>query len=147
MNDLINNDLKNAMKSGNKFELSVLRMLKSAIQLERINQKRELEDQEVIAVIKKQVKQRKDSIADYQKYNRTDVIADLEKEIAILNKYLPEELSEAELTKIIDEVFSQVLPTSMKDMGKVMKEINSKNINADMSLVSKIVKEKISNLE
>ncbi|MBR1414231.1 MAG: GatB/YqeY domain-containing protein [Bacilli bacterium] len=146
MNNVIAEDMKNAMKNGNKFELSVLRMLKSALQMEKINKKRELEDSEIISVIKKQVKVRKDSITEYTKYNKLDSVADLEKEIEVLNKYLPEELSEEEVNKLIDEIFNEVKPTSIKDMGNIMKIINEKNINADMSLVSKIVKEKISNL-
>ncbi len=147
MNEQIANDLKNAMKNSDKFSLNVLRMLKSALQMEKINLKRELNDSEVISVIKKQVKLRKDSISEYQKYDKLDKVAELEKEIAILNKYLPAELSEDEIIKLIDEAFEVVKPSSIKDMGKVMQEINSKNINADMSLVSKLVKEKINNLE
>ena len=146
MNDLINEDLKIAMKNGDKFALSVIRMLKSALQLEKIKVNKDLSDNEILNVIKKQVKIRKDSIAEYQKYNKLDVVSDLEKEIAILNKYLPEELSEEEIVKVIDEAFKVVNPTSIKDMGKVMQEINSQNLNADMSLVSKLVKEKINNL-
>ena len=146
MNDIIAQDMKNAMKSGNKFELSVLRMLKSALQMEKISKKRELEDSEVISVIKKQVKVRKDSITEYTKYNKLDSVADLEKEIEILNKYLPEELSIEEVNKIIDDIFEEVKPTSIKDMGRIMKIINEKNINADMSLVSGLVKERINNL-
>ena len=142
MNDLINEDLKIAMKNGDKFALSVIRMLKSALQLEKIKVNKDLSDNEILNVIKKQVKIRKDSIAEYQKYNKLDV----EKEIAILNKYLLEELSEEEIVKVIDEAFKVVNPTSIKDMGKVMQEINSQNLNADMSLVSKLVKEKINNL-
>lgn len=143
MNEKIANDLKETMKSGDKFKLSVLRMLKSALQLEGINKKHDLSDDEVLTVIKKQVKTRKDSITEFQKYNKTEEISKLEHEIEILNAYLPEEMSEAEITKIIDEVFNEINPTGMKDMGKVMKELNAKITNADMSLVSKLVKEKL----
>lgn len=144
MNDKIAIDLKDAMKSGDKFKLSVLRMLKSALQLEKINKKHELTDEETLAVIKKQVKTRKDSITEFQKYNKTEEVSKLEQEIEILNAYLPEEMSEDEIKKAIDEVFVEVNPTGMKDMGKVMKELNTKITNADMSLVSKLVKEKLS---
>ena len=92
LKDLVNNDMKEAMKSGDKFRLSVLRMLKSALQLEGIALKKDLEDKEVLAVIKRNVKQRKDSIEEYKKYNKTEEIASLEKEIEILKSYLPEEL-------------------------------------------------------
>lgn len=146
MNNKIAEDLKNAMKSGDKFKLSVLRMLKSALLLEAkaVSKDHELTDEEVIKVIKKQVKTRKDSIAEYQKYNKLDEVESLEKEVEILNVYLPDEMSEAEIVKVIDEVFEIVKPTSMKDMGLIMKELNTRITNADMSLVSKLVKEKLS---
>lgn len=146
MNNKIAEDLKEAMKSGDKFKLSVLRMLKSALLLEAkaVSKDHELTDEEVIKVIKKQVKTRKDSITEYQKYNKLDEVESLEKEVEILNVYLPEEMSEAEISKVIEEVFEIVKPTSMKDMGLIMKELNARITNADMSLVSKLVKEKLS---
>lgn len=146
MYNKITEDLKDAMKSGDKFKLSVLRMLKSALLLESkaVSKDHELTDEEVIKVIKKQVKTRKDSIAEYQKYNKLDEVESLEKEVEILNVYLPEEMSEAEVIKVIEEVFDIVKPTSMKDMGLIMKELNARITNADMSLVSRLVKEKLS---
>ena len=144
MNELIANDLKNAMKSGDKFKLSVLRMLKSALQLDSISKKHELSDEEVLNVIKKQVKTRKDSIEEFKKYNKMKEVAKLEQEIEILDAYLPEEMTEEEIKKVIDEVFEDLKPTSMKEMGMVMKELNTKITNADMSLVSKLVKERLS---
>ena len=144
MIEKIANDLKLAMKSGDKFKLSVLRMLKSALQLESISKKHELSDDEVMSVIKKQVKTRKDSIEEFKKYNKTEEVAKLEQEIEILNAYLPEEMTEEEIIKVIDEVFNELKPTSMKEMGMVMKELNTKITNADMSLVSKFVKERLS---
>lgn len=143
MNEQIANDLKNAMKSGDKFQLSVLRMLKSALQLESISKKHELTDDEVMSVIKKQVKTRKDSIIEFQKYNKTAEVEKLEEEIKILDTYLPAEMTEDEIKKVIDEVFKELNPTSMKDMGGVMKKLNEKITNADMSLVSKLVKERL----
>lgn len=144
----INNDLKTAMKEKNSFKLSVLRMLKSALQLEQIAKKHELTDQEISTVIKKQVKIRKDSLAEYQKYGSTDSVKSLEKEIVILDSYLPAEMEEAEIIATIDSVFAETLPNGIKDMGKVMKILNEKlaSQNADMSLVSKIVKEKLNNM-
>ena len=144
MNEQIANDLKNAMKNGDKFKLSVLRMLKSALQLESISKKHELSDDEVLSVIKKQVKTRKDSIEEFKKYGKDEEVAKLEQEIEILNAYLPEEMTEEEIIKVIDEVFNELKPTSMKEMGMVMKELNTKITNADMSLVSKFVKERLS---
>ena len=144
MNEKIANDLKAAMKSGDKFKLSVLRMLKSALQLDSISKKHELSDDEVLSVIKKQVKTRKDSIEEFKKYGKDEEVAKLEQEIEILNAYLPEEMTEEEIIKVIDEVFNDLKPTSMKEMGMVMKELNTKITNADMSLVSKLVKERLS---
>ena len=143
MLEQINLDFKEAMKSGDKFTLSVLRMLKSALQMEGISLKKELEDKEIITVIKRNVKQRKDSILEYQKYNKTEEVENLEKEIAILSKYLPEELSEEKINEEIDKVFAELKPESIKDMGKVMKELTAKiGAVADMSLVRKKVKER-----
>ena len=144
MNEKIANDLKATMKSGDKFKLSVLRMLKSALQLDSISKKHELSDDEVLSVIKKQVKTRKDSMEEFKKYNKTEEVEKLEQEIEILNAYLPEEMTEEEIKKVIDEVFAELKPTSMKEMGLVMKELNAKITNADMSVVSKLVKERLS---
>jgi len=144
MNETIANDLKDAMKNGDKFKLSVLRMLKSALQLDKISKGHELTDEEVVAVLKKQVKTRKDSIIEFTRYEKLDEVKNLEQEIAILNNYLPEEMSKEEITKVIDEVFSEINPTSMKDMGGVMKALNERITNADMSLVSSIVKSRLS---
>lgn len=144
----INEDLKVAMKEKDTFKLSVLRMLKSALQLETISKMHDLSDDEVLAVIKKQVKLRKDSIEEYKKYEKLDSVESLEKEIAILSNYLPEEMSEDAIKDIVASVISDVNPTSMKDMGTVMKEVNARlaGKNADMSLVSKLVKESLSKL-
>ena len=148
MNNKINEDLKSAMKEKDTFKLSVLRMLKSALQMEQIAKKHELSDTEVASVIKKQVKVRKDSVEEYKKYGKDDSVKDLEQEIAILEAYLPEEMSQAEIEAVINSVFETVKPTSMKDMGLVMKNVNEllADKNADMSLVSKLVKEKLSNM-
>lgn len=143
MNEKIAEDLKLAMKNSDKFKLSVLRMLKSALQLDSISKKHELSDEEVMSVIKKQVKTRKDSISEFAKYDKTEEIAKLEQEIEILNAYLPEEMTAEEISKIIDQVFEELNPTSMKDMGLIMKELNTRITNADMSLVSKMVKERL----
>ena len=147
MFETIKKDLKNLNKEQDKFKLSVLRMLKSALQKEEINKKRELTDDEVLNVIKKEVKVRNASLEEYIEYNRNDLADNLKKEIEILKSYLPEELSHEELLKIIDEQFNVIKPTSMKDMGSVIKAVsNIVGTRADMGEVSKIIKEKISNL-
>ena len=143
LNERISEDMKGAMKTGDKFKLSVLRMLKSSLQLEKINLKKDVDDKEVMSVIKKAVKQRKDSIVEFEKSGKTEEIADLQKEIEVLKVYLPEELSEEKIKEEVEEAFQNLKPESIKDMGKVMKYLTDKiGTQADMSLVSKLVKSK-----
>lgn len=144
MKERIINDLKEAMKAQDKETLAVIRMVKGAISLEEINTKKELNDQEVISIIAKQIKTRKESIEDFKKGGRQDLIDKTNSEIEILNKYMPEQLSIEEVDKIIDEIFALENPTSMADMGKVMKIAKERlNGQADMSYVSKKIKEKL----
>ena len=146
MFEQITKDLTESMKAKDTFKLSVLRMLKSALKNEEINKKAPLTDDEVLAVIKKQVKTRKDSKAEYEGYNRLDLAEDLQKEIDILNNYLPEELSLEEVIKIVDATISELNPDGMKGMGMVIKTISAKyGARVDMGMVSKLVKEKLTN--
>jgi uncharacterized protein YqeY len=138
-------DMTAAMKNQEKFELSVLRMLKSALQMEKISLKHDLSDDEATAVIKRQVKQRKDSMTEYEKYGKTEEVDNLKKEIEVLSKYLPEEVSEEQINKVLDEIFNELKPETMKDMGRVMKEATTRlGAGADGSLISKLVKERLS---
>ncbi|NLL01600.1 MAG: GatB/YqeY domain-containing protein [Mollicutes bacterium] len=147
MLEQINNDLTKALKSGDKFELSALRMLKSELKNAEINKKETLTDDEILMIIKKQVKIRNESKVEYTSYGRSDLAGSLEKEIAILSKYLPEELSEAEIIKIIDEIILNEKATDIKAMGSIIKIFQSKyGSRADMKIVSNIVKDKLSNL-
>ncbi len=144
LNETILKDMTTAMKEQDKFNLSVLRMLKSALQLEKINLKHDLSDEEVMVVIKRQVKQRKDSMSEYEKYGKTEEVENLKKEIECLSKYLPAELSEEEINKQLDVIFDELKPESMKDMGRVMKEATARlGAGADGSLVSKLVRERL----
>lgn len=137
-------DLMAAMKDKNKEKLSVLRMVKGAIQLEEINKKKELDDNEVIAVLSKQIKTRRESIEDFKKGNRQDLVEQAELEINILNEYMPAQLTEDEINKIIDEVINIINPQAQSDMGRIMKELTPKLTGkADMSFVSKQVKTKL----
>ena len=146
LSEKINNDMINYMKSKDSFALGVVRMVKGAIQLEKINLKRDLNDDEVIAVISKQIKMRNDSIAEFTKANRTDLIDQYKKEIELLNRYMPEQLSEDEINQIIDEAFVKINPTSSKDMGLIMREISPKlKGRADMGKVNSIIKERLNN--
>lgn len=146
MRERILEDLKKAMKEQNKKELSVIRMLKGAMQMEELNKKSELTDDEVIALIAKQIKTRKESIEEFKKGNREDLIKETEEEIDILNKYMPEQLTEEEILKVINEAFDKINPSSIKDMGKIMGEVNPRlRGRADMGYVSSIIKNKLSN--
>lgn len=144
LSERINNDLKEAMKSKDSFRLSVIRMVKGAMQLAKPNPREELTDDDVITVISKQIKMRNDSIKEFEAAGRSDLVEQNKKEIEILNTYMPKQLSEEELTKIIDKVFEEVKPTSQKDMGLIMKNISPLvKGKADMSLVNKLVKERL----
>ena len=143
----LSKDMVEAMKSKDSFTLGVIRMAKGAIQLEAINKKKDLTDEDVVSVIAKQIKMRNDSVNEFTKAGRDDLAEQNKKEIEILNKYMPEQLSSDEVHKIIDEAFAKINPTSNKDMGLIMKEVSPKlKGKADMSLVNAIIKEKLSNL-
>lgn len=143
----ITNDMKEAMKSHDKELLSTLRMLKSGIDLYTINNKTrndEVTDEVVIEVAAKQVKTHKESIEDFKKAGRSESVEKLENEIKIISAYLPEQLSEEEVAKVIDEIFELVKPSSKQDMGKIMKEANARlKGKADFKLVSTIVNSKL----
>lgn len=123
MEERLHEDLIKAMKGKDKETLNVLRSVKAAIQLEVINNKRTCCDDLILDVISKQIKMRKDSISEFIKASRQDLVDEYQKEIDILKKYLPEQLTEDELNKIIDDVFKKVNPSSIKDLGIIMKEI------------------------
>ncbi len=145
MFDKIKSDLLESMKSGDKFKLGVLRMLKSALQMEQISLNHELSDDEVLTVIRREVKKRNSSIIEYEKFNKLDTVEDLKHEISILEEYLPAMLSNEEIEKIIDETIAEYDNPDIKSMGKIIAEVKTKtNGNADMSLVSKLVKERLS---
>lgn len=146
MMETVTKDLTTAMKEQDKFTLSVLRMLKSELTTEsRKGALHELTDDDVLKVIKRQVKTRKDSIVEFEQYNKTEEVENLNKEIEVLTKYLPPELSKEELEKALDEIFAELKPESIKDMGRVMKEVSARlGTSVDMSLVSSLVKEKLS---
>lgn len=145
--ETINNDMKDAMRNKDSFKLSVIRMVKGAIQLEQINKKRDLTNEEIIDVVSKQIKLRKDSINEFSKANRIDLVEQNKKEIEILNQYMPEQLSEEEIIKIINEIFDLIKPTDNTSIGPIMKEITPRlKGKADMSIVNSIIKDKLNNL-
>ena len=147
MRERILNDLKTAMKNQDKDTLKVIRMVKGSMQLEEINLKHELNDDEVISIISKEIKTRRDSIKEFERGNRQDLVDETNKEIEILEAYLPEQLSDDEVNSIIDEVFNKVQPKGMQEMGKIMGMISPLvKGKADLGSISSKIREKLSNL-
>jgi len=145
--DDLSKEIMQAMKDKDTLRLNVLKMVKGAIQLEKINNGRELNDELFLDVVVKQIKERSESIEEFKKGNRQDLVDKTQAEIDILNTYLPEQLSEEEVDKTIDEIFAEVKPSSQKDMGAVMKEATARlKGKADMKMVSTKIKEKLANL-
>lgn len=147
MLEKFNSDIIKAMKEKDQNRLMVLRMVKGALQLEKINNKKELTDELLIDVIAKQIKMRNDSITEFKKANRDDLVDKTQLEIDILNEYLPVQLTLDEINAIIDEVFARVSPSGMKDMGTIMKEVTPQvKGRYNMQEVSTIIKDKLNNL-
>ena len=121
--DTLKQDLVNAMKEKNKLKLNTLRAVKVALQLEIINNKKEESDELLLDVINKQIKMRKDSIEEFKKANRQDLINSYQEEIMVLENYMPKALSDEEVDSIIKEAIEKLGASSVKDMGSVMKEI------------------------
>ena len=137
-------DMIEAMKNKDKEKLTVIRMVKAALDKERIDKKAEVNDDLLIDVVNKQVKMRNDSLEEFKKANRADLIKQTEEELEILKDYLPEQLSEEEVIAIIEEVINEVNAETIKDMGKVMKEVTPKvKGKADMKTVNEIVRSKL----
>ncbi len=146
MRERILNDLKNAMKAQDKEKLMVMRMVKGAMQLEELDKKHELSDDEMIGIIAKQIKTRKESIVEFEKGKRQDLIDKTNNEIKILSEYMPEQLSLEEINKEIDKIFEELKPTKT-DIGKVMGRASGLlKGKADLSVVNKLIKERLNNL-
>lgn len=144
MVEQLEKDMIEAMKAKDMFRLTVIRMVKGALKQEQIDHKKEINDELLIDVVNKQIKMRKDSITEFEKGNRTDLVEKTQKEIDILLKYLPEQLSQEEVEKIINDIFDEVKPEGMKDMGKVMGLAQGKlKGKADMKEVSTLIRNKL----
>ena len=147
MYDKIKSDIVSAMKEKDTLKLQTLRGVKGEIDLAHIDKKVEINDELVTDVLSHQIKTRKESIVEFEKGNREDLVNKTNDEINLLLSYLPEQLSEEDLIKLIDEVFAKVNPTSQKDMGLIMKEVNPLvKGKADMKVVSTVIKDKLANL-
>lgn len=143
----LRNDMISAMKNQDKNRLMTIRMLKGAVDLEHINRQKEIDDEMLFEVAAKQIKMRLESIKEFEKGNREDLIDKTNEEIKIIKEYLPEQLDESEIIKIIDEAFKVVNPTKPSDMGLIMKEITPKlKGRADMAKVSELIKNKLTSI-
>ena len=144
MKEKIQNDYITAFKEKDILKKEVLSLLKGAIQNAEINKKDDLTDDEIIDIVNKQIKLRKDGISEFEKANRLKLVDKYKEEISILQKYMPEELTEEEINKIIEDVINDIKPEGMKDFGKIMKEITPKiKGRADIGSVSNKIKERL----
>ena len=140
----ISDDMKNAMRAGDKATLGVVRMAMAAIKQREVDDRKELDDAETLAVIEKMVKQRRESIAQYEQGGRPELAEAEAAEITVLQQYLPEPLSDDALSALIDEAIATTGASSMRDMGKVIGHIKSAAAGrADMAKVSGMVKERL----
>ena len=147
MKGQITEDMKSAMKAGDKDRLKVVRLILAAIKQIEVDTREELDDAAVLTVVTKMIKQRRDSIEAFEKGDREDLAAIERAEILVLEDYLPEQLSAADLAAMVDEVIQSTGATSIRDMGKVMGQIKTKAAGrADMGAVSATVKERLSAL-
>ncbi len=143
--DQIQKDLKEAMKAKDSVRLGTLRLVLTAIKNKEKEVKRELEEKEVLQIISNQIKQRKDSVEQYRKGGREDLASKEEQELKILQSYMPEQLSEAELEKLVMETIQEVGATTVKDLGKVMKVIMPRVAGrADGKVVNQMVRSRLS---
>ncbi len=144
LRDRINDDMKSAMKAREADKLGAIRLLTSALKQREVDERIEITDDIVLAVIEKMLKQRKDSIEQYTAGSRPDLVAREEFEVGILQVYMPAQLSEAELAAILDAVVAEVGATSPKDMGKVMNALRPRVAGrADMGKLSGVVKARL----
>lgn len=140
----LKSDMIDAMKTKDKERLTVIRMVKAAVDKERIDKKVEINDELLIDVVNKQVKLRKDSIEEFKKASRVDLIEKTEQELDVLKDYLPEPLSKEEVENIIEEEINHVHAESIKDMGNVMRQVTPRvKGKFDMKEVSEIIKNKL----
>jgi uncharacterized protein YqeY len=141
----ISDDVKNAMRSKDKERLATLRMITAAIKQKEVDERADLDDGQVLAVLDKMAKQHRDSIEQYQKAGRDDLVAKETSELEVVTSYLPEQLSEEEIRQIIKETIEATGASSMQDMGKLMGQLKPRlQGRADMGKVSGLIKQSLS---
>ena len=145
LKQLITDDMKLAMKAQDKSALKAIRMILGAIKQKEIDERINLDDTQVLAVIQKMVKQRKDSISQFSDAGRSDLVEVEEAELSIINNYMPKQLSEAEIEATVVKAIADSGADSMKDMGKLMGILKGQlDGKADMGQVSQLIKSKLS---
>ena len=138
-------DMKSAMKAKDSATLKAVRMIVEAIKQKEVDTREDLDDQGILAVIQKMVKQRKDSIDQFTQAGRDDLVSVEEAELKVINLYMPKQLSESEIESVVDQVISQTGASGMQDMGKLMGVLKGElSGKADMGIVSKTIKSKLS---
>lgn len=144
LKERITEDMKTAMRSGEKERLAVIRLVQAAIKQREVDERITLDDAQVLTALEKMIKQRKESIAAFEAGNRADLVAKEAAEIAILQPYLPAQLAPAELEALIDAALKQTGAASIKDMGKVMGVVKAQAAGrADMAAVGSLIKAKL----
>ena len=145
LKDRITEDMKTAMRAGEKERLATIRLILSAVKQREVDERITLDDSQVLAAIEKMVKQRKEAITQFEAGGRADLVAKETAEIAILQTYLPTQMSDAEVDGLITEAIASTGAASIKDMGKVMAAVKAKaQGRADMGAVSARIKQKLS---
>nr|WP_314278496.1 GatB/YqeY domain-containing protein [uncultured Peptostreptococcus sp.] len=144
LKEKLQEDLKSSMKNKDTIKKSVVTLIRAAIKQQEVDKRIDLDDDAIIDIISKQLKQRNDSLAEFEKANRQDLIDETKSEIQVLEGYLPQQLSEEELEKIVIETIAEVGATSMKDMGKIMATIKPKTAGrADGRKINELVKKNL----
>lgn len=142
--DSITEDMKTAMRAQDKSTLAVVRLILAALKQREVDERIVLSDEQVLATLNKMIKQRRESIVQYEAGNRPDLVQQESFEISVIQRYLPAQLSEAEIKAAIDTAFEETGATSAKDMGKLMSALKAKlQGKADMTQVSALVKAKL----
>jgi uncharacterized protein YqeY len=145
LKDRITDDMKAAMRSGERERLSTIRLILAGIKQREVDERITLDDTQVLTVLERMVKQRRESIAQFESGGRADLVAKESAELAIVKSYLPEQLSEAEVAALIDEAIRSTGAASLKDMGKVMGVVKAKaQGRTDMGTLSARIKERLS---
>jgi len=144
LKERIQQDMKDAMRAGDKPRLAAIRLILASIKQKEVDERKDLDDAEITAVLDRMVKQRRESIGQFEKAGRNDLVEQETSELAIIREYLPEQLSQDQLHALIDDAMEQTGASSIKDMGKVMGHLKPKlQGREDMGVVSALIKARL----